>query len=369
MLLLILMVLVILRVLNASQVGSLGIKRILEGFAGAEHWYPASSNGHGLTCAWMTAEALIALAASKAAKTRQAHGFAATQGVGDLFQQGGERQICLVARQTTLLGQMIHQIRLKHKPTPNTVIYRAECSPYSSPSTSDQGAKVQAKIRQRLRSPLSRPDRQAARMQRLFCRYLSLEFALPDNRQLAKPLCHWRRLQQLGVGFRPDPKLAVWLGDEGSLTAKLIALSGGQFRVQLLSQRLAKPRLDERQLLGLGHQSLALVREVVLLGGEQPWVFARSLMPLASLTGPLRRLRKQGTRPLGAFLFAQPQLQRGPIAVCALNRHHGYLPEALLDSKPAWGRRSVFRLYQRPLLVSEVFLEPLQQLICNPVQD
>jgi chorismate--pyruvate lyase len=196
-----------------------------------------------------------------------------------------------------------------------------------------------------------------------------VEFALLDHCQPAKPFCRWRHLNQLEPGQRPPRALAAWLADKGSLTAKLINLSQGRFRVQLLSQRLARPRLDELRLLGLGHQSQAVIREVVLYGNDQPWVFARSLIPLSSLTGQLRRLRKQGTRPLGAFLFSQPRLQRGQIAVCALNRHHGYLPESLLGPNPAWGRRSVFSLDQRPLVVSEVFLEPLQQLICNPVQD
>ena len=37
-------------------------------------------------------------------------------------------------------------------------------------------------------------------------------------------------------------------------------------------------------------------------------------------------------------------------------RHHGYVPETLLGNAHAWGRRSVFVLDGKPLLVSEVFL-------------
>ncbi len=174
-------------------------------------------------------------------------------------------------------------------------------------------------------------------------------------------------MQHMRHGQRPGARLAAWLADEASLTAKLMALSQGRFRVQLLRQGLARPRLDERKLPGLGSQP-ALVREVVLYGGDEPWVFARSLLPLSSLTGSLRRLRHQGTRPLGAFLFSQPHLRRGPIAVCALNRHHAYLPDDLLPRDGnAWGRRSVFYLHNRPLLVSEVFLEPLSRRIASSI--
>jgi chorismate--pyruvate lyase len=154
-------------------------------------------------------------------------------------------------------------------------------------------------------------------------------------------------------------RLRSWLLDDRSLTAKLQQLSGGDFRVEVLRQRVARPALSERRSLGLGLRQLALVREVVLYGRGQPWVFARSILPLSSLTGSLRRLRRLDNRPLGAFLFSQPGLHRGAIEVAALSRHHRYLPRRLCTGEPLWGRRSVFFLQGKPLLVSEVFLEPL----------
>ena len=102
--------------------------------------------------------------------------------------------------------------------------------------------------------------------------------------------------------------------------------------------------------------ALALIREVILFGRDEPWVFARSILPLASLTGSLRHLRKQNNRPLGAFLFSQPQLQRSAIAVARISRDHAYVPLDLAANQPLWGRRSVFYLQRKPLLVSEVFL-------------
>jgi len=102
---------------------------------------------------------------------------------------------------------------------------------------------------------------------------------------------------------------------------------------------------------------LALIREVVLRGHRQPWVFARSVLPLTSLTGRLRRLRKQGNQPLGKFLFKHPQLERSPVVIARFGKGNRYLPEVLQGEQPLWGRRSVFRLDNRPLLVSEVFLD------------
>lgn len=166
----------------------------------------------------------------------------------------------------------------------------------------------------------------------------------------------WRPRRHLPCGRRPPALLWPWLDDSGSLTARLIELSQGQFRVQVLQQRLAIPARDEQLALQMARPALALIREVVLLGRQQPWVFARSVLPLASLVRELRHLRKQHNRPLGAFLFSQPQLQRSAIAVARFSGDDNYVPRTLRGTYPLWGRRSVFSLGGKPLLVSEVFL-------------
>jgi len=176
----------------------------------------------------------------------------------------------------------------------------------------------------------------------------------------------WQPMTRINRSQRPSPVMQDWLTNAGSLTARLIDFSSGQFNVQVVRQIIGIPRLDERQALGMKQPTLALIREVILCGRGEHWVFARSLLPLTSLTGRLRHLRKQGTRPLGAFLFSQPQITRSAIAVARISRDHAYVPAALAGATPLWGRRSVFTvqektlqqptLRQKPLLVSEVFL-------------
>ena len=156
--------------------------------------------------------------------------------------------------------------------------------------------------------------------------------------------------------LRPSASLVAWLEDTGSLTARLIDLSSGHFRVKVIQQQLAIPNQDERQLLEMKRPVRALIREVVLMGAGHPWVFARSVLPITSLCGPLRHLRKQNTRPLGAFLFNQPHLERSDIQVALIGSHHTYVPVSLSKGQELWGRRSVFFLESKPLLVSEVFL-------------
>lgn len=166
--------------------------------------------------------------------------------------------------------------------------------------------------------------------------------------------------------FQAGPRLLrSWLMDQGSLTAKLVRASGGHFRVSVLSQELLRPRPSEQWILGLGAGRWALVREVVLWGEGRPWVFARSLVPLTSLSGRLRQLRHLQTRPLGGFLFSQPDLERGAIELSCMPPGRSSVPARLQGEQVLWGRRSVFRLDAKPLLVSEVFLPSFIQRLSS----
>jgi chorismate--pyruvate lyase len=154
--------------------------------------------------------------------------------------------------------------------------------------------------------------------------------------------------------------LRAWLLDTASLTLRLQQLCPGRFRVHLLSQSWGRPFEHEAHALGMKHGSLALIRQVQLLCGEQPWVYARTIMPVSSLCGRLQRLAHLGTRPLGGMLFADPGMQRGGVELARLGTGQAMHAAATfhLTPRPAeiWGRRTVFRLADKPLLVSEIFL-------------
>ena len=144
-----------------------------------------------------------------------------------------------------------------------------------------------------------------------------------------------------------------WLMDRGSLTQRLIKRSNGDFRVELVRQGWARPTRSEAKALNMSTRQVALVREVQLIGKGQPWVFARSIIPAPTLTGPQRQLKVLGTQSLGSLLFTDPTMRRGHFQICRLS---------LDNHKKVWARRSVFFLSNKPLLVSEVFLPQLLQV-------
>jgi len=158
-------------------------------------------------------------------------------------------------------------------------------------------------------------------------------------------------------------RLRAWLFDQSSLTARLQHHCGERgFSVQLHSQRRSGVLRHEAMNLGMEPRRQALIRQVHLLCGDQPVVFARTIIPLQSLKGRQRRLAKLGQRSLGAILFADKSLQRGNLELSRLviggqNANPAWGRHDV--GKTLWGRRSTFTVNGHRLLVSEFFLPAL----------
>ena len=154
-----------------------------------------------------------------------------------------------------------------------------------------------------------------------------------------------------------------WLLDQGSLTERLIKKSQNQFYVDVLRQTWASPDCSETNVLGQNSTELCLVREVLLYCCQQPWVYAKTVMPESSLYDELAHLRDFDNQPLGQLLFNTPGLIRSPFEVAQFTAEH--LPKDVLlaidaNSICQWGRRSRFVVYGKPLLVNEIFLPAFQ---------
>ncbi|MGC2165548.1 MAG: chorismate lyase [Gallionella sp.] len=156
-----------------------------------------------------------------------------------------------------------------------------------------------------------------------------------------------------------------WLRDHGSLTRR-IQERCTNFAVRNVQSGLASIALDESALLGLSSRERAYTREVLLLADNKPVVFAHSALAPHLMSGAWSALRTLGNKPLGALLFAHPQVERGPLRYKSLRDTHPLHQRAseLLDSLPRrlWARRSLFYLRGSPLLVTEVFLPQIALL-------
>lgn len=165
--------------------------------------------------------------------------------------------------------------------------------------------------------------------------------------------------------FGADAQLQPWLRDHGSLTQRIVQRCT-RFSVHNVRSGLARIALDESALLKIGPQQLAWSREVFLCADDQAVVFAHSACAATALRGAWRALRNIGNQPLGALLFSHPLVTRLPLHYKCLHPQHPlYRRAACMLSDPPerlWARRSLFYLYNTPLLVTEVFLPDILKL-------
>ncbi|USE35916.1 chorismate lyase [Endozoicomonas sp. SCSIO W0465] len=150
--------------------------------------------------------------------------------------------------------------------------------------------------------------------------------------------------------------------DHHSLTQRLKQIHNNEFFVRVISHDWQEPEPSEKAFLNCDDQH-ASVREVLLFGSGQPVVFARSVLPVSSLSGENRALLALENRPLGEYIFSQPDLRRGPIEVTDMkaSQFNAYL-DFEFATEIAWARRSLFYLRERPISVCEVFLPEREQL-------
>jgi chorismate--pyruvate lyase len=158
--------------------------------------------------------------------------------------------------------------------------------------------------------------------------------------------------------------LRRWLTDPGSLTARL-QRHAGPIKVKVLFQGLRRVNRDEEFLFAAPDKRV-MVREVLLLRGATPLVFAHTVFAATALRGAWRGIAGLGARPLGAALFADPRIARFPLRQKKLSRTHPLHRAAAAQLKkmppPLWARRSIFMSGKSPILVSEVFLPAIHDL-------
>ncbi len=152
-----------------------------------------------------------------------------------------------------------------------------------------------------------------------------------------------------------DPVLKNWLLDTGSLTERLQANSR-HFTVQLLGQAEIAVTAEEHQSLGF-EQHNPVIREVLLRGDNQNWVYARTLIPRKLCEDGVNQLAELGEQPLGKVIFNDSRFVRQPFEICHLQGHSVLHQQLAINNDVAlWGRRSVFTYQDYKLMVAEIFL-------------
>ncbi|KLV07396.1 chorismate--pyruvate lyase [Photobacterium aquae] len=164
--------------------------------------------------------------------------------------------------------------------------------------------------------------------------------------QLYNPLlesAHWQAAQSMQL---EGNEFGHWLLELDSLSRRF-ERHCEHFTVSLVEQGMLEHSClvpNERALIG---DVDCLQRKVVLLGDGVPWVYARTLIPMTTLTGQERDLAELGEMPLGFRVFTDRSARRDALEIARIAGGETGL----------WARRSRLWLNGKPLLVAEVFLQ------------
>lgn len=155
-----------------------------------------------------------------------------------------------------------------------------------------------------------------------------------------------------------------WVYEPGSLTQRLRNYYGDAVGVNVLLQQWNTPFLTERKLLKLHESKYSLIREVLLHADGKPLILARTVISPKTVKVAKSNLAHLGSRPLGEVIFSYPKLERIEMDVTLINSSpveqrpvwtQSAVDKASID-QPMWGRRTVYEIAQRQMLVSEFFL-------------
>lgn len=139
----------------------------------------------------------------------------------------------------------------------------------------------------------------------------------------------------------PDNVLS-WLYEQGSMTKRLEQYCQRVTVVPYTQRYVTRDALSEDEAQSLPVSEHYWLREVIMFGDNIPWLLGRTLIPQETLTGEDQQLIDIGAVPLGRYLFSHDNLSRDYIQIGQQNSR--------------WIRRSLLRLSEKPLLLTELFL-------------
>jgi chorismate--pyruvate lyase len=162
----------------------------------------------------------------------------------------------------------------------------------------------------------------------------------------------------------PEP-VQSWTYEPGSLTQRLRSYYGNSIAVKILFHQWHTPFLSERRLLNLPENKYSLTREVLLHADGKPLIMARTIIPAKTIKVARSNLSHLGSRPLGEVIFSYPKLERMKMDVTLI--HQSIWTQAAIDEakihQPIWGRRTVYAIRHRQMLVSEFFLPDVLEIV------
>ena len=140
-----------------------------------------------------------------------------------------------------------------------------------------------------------------------------------------------------------NKEILSWLNEPGSITSRI--KSSSNFRLKLLRDGPGQVDAAEDDLIITNYKENN-IREVVLFSDEEPFIYAKSILPLETIRLGLGALGNLKENPLGDILFSNPEIKKK------------YMLFAKFESNKRifYGRKGIYTVKDYPFSVCEIFL-------------
>ena len=140
-----------------------------------------------------------------------------------------------------------------------------------------------------------------------------------------------------------NKEIISWLHEHGSITSRIKSFSS--FRLKLLRDGPGEVNAAEDDLIITNYKENN-IREVVLFSDEEPFIYAKSILPLETIRLGLSALGNLNENPLGDILFSNPEIKKK------------YMLFAKFESNKRifYGRKGIYTVKGYPFSVCEIFL-------------
>ena len=140
-----------------------------------------------------------------------------------------------------------------------------------------------------------------------------------------------------------NKEIISWLTESGSITSRIKSFSN--FRLKLLRDGPGKLDASEDDLIITNYKENN-IREVVLYSDEEPFIYAKSILPLETIRLGLGALGNLKENPLGDILFSNPQIKKKYMLFAKFE----------LNKRIFYGRKGIYTVKGYPFSVCEIFL-------------
>ena len=140
-----------------------------------------------------------------------------------------------------------------------------------------------------------------------------------------------------------NKEIISWLNEHGSITSRIKSFSN--FRLKLLRDGPGEVNAAEDDLIITNYKENN-IREVVLFSDEEPFIYAKSILPLETIRLGLSALGNLNKNPLGDILFSNSEIKKK------------YMLFAKFESNKRifYGRKGIYTVKGYPFSVCEIFL-------------